>query len=507
LCLFLTGHARDVVAAGQKAAERPNIVFILTDDEDFKVHTYLPKVRAVLADRGAVFDNYFVTYSFCCPSRATALRGQYAHNHRVVGNDHPTGGYVKFHAMGSETSTIATWLQDAGYYTALIGKYLNHYDPRVHGVPPGWHEWYSTGYQYFDYWMNENGRPTYYADQPDDYLTDVLTRHTLAVIREQAATGTPFFLYVAPYAPHSPASAAPRHEGLFEDVTYPRGPAFDEPDVSDKPSLVRDLPRLTAEQIEAIDRHHRERLRSMQAIDDMVEAIVETLEASGVLDNTYIVYASDNGFHQGEHRMFHGKTTAYEEDIHVPMIVRGPGVPAATQIEAFVLNNDLAPTFAAMAGVTPPDFVDGRSFLPLFTDPNRPWRQTFMVERRQRETHELTGTARFDALRSAEWTYVEYGNGEREFFDLARDPHQSDNRIDRADPALLATLSSRLAELAACASSACREIEDLPLTPQAPVASAGTSLRRPLGALEPAAVEAVAAPAAEAPSLPPEPSL
>lgn len=473
-------------AAAQPAAathERPNIVLVLTDDEDFKTHAFLPNVKSLLADKGAVFDNYFVTYSFCCPSRATALRGQYAHNHRIVGNDVPSGGFDKFRELGHEASTVATWLQDAGYHTAMLGKYLNHYEPETDVPAQGWDEWYVPGsenYAFFNYWLNENGRPVHYGDRPEDYLTDVMTRQTVEIIEEQAAADQPFFLYVAPYAPHSPATPAPRHAGMFADQNYPRAPSFDEEDVSDKPSSIRDLPRLAAWELEAIDRHNRERAQSIQSVDEMVAEIVAALEAAGELDNTYILYASDNGFHQGEHRMFFGKTTAYEEDIRVPMILRGPGVPQGVRMKPFVLNNDLAPTFAAMAGVTPPSFVDGRNFLPILADPQRPWRQSFMTERRQGERHELTGTAKFEAIRTPEWTYVEYGNGERELYDLIRDPYQVQNRVETADPAVVASLSQRLAELANCAGSGCREFEDRPLLPtHVPVAEA---LKKPLAA-------------------------
>ncbi|HMR33613.1 MAG TPA: sulfatase [Geminicoccaceae bacterium] len=465
-----------VAPALAEAAERPNIVLVLTDDEDFKTHSFLPSVKSLLADKGAVFDNYFTTYSFCCPSRATALRGQYAHNHRIVGNDVPSGGFDKFRELGHEASTVATWLQDAGYHTAILGKYLNHYEPETDAPAPGWDEWYVPGsenYAYFNYWLNENGTPVHYGSEPGDYLTDVIARRTLSIIERQAAGDRPFFLYVAPYAPHSPATPAPRHAGLFADQPYPRTPAFDEADVGDKPSAVRDLPRLAEWELEAIDRHGRERAQSIQSVDEMVRQIVEALERTGELDNTYIVYASDNGFHQGEHRMFFGKTTAYEEDIRVPMILRGPGVPEGVRIKPFVLNNDLAPTFAAMAGVTPPSFVDGRNFLPAVEDQTRPWRQAFMTERRQGERHELTGTAKFDALRTAEWTYVEYGNGERELYDLIRDPYQVQNQIQNADPAMVAGLSQRLAELSNCAGSGCREFEDRPMLPaHVPVAEA-----------------------------------
>lgn len=466
-------------------AERPNIVLVLTDDEDFKTHGFLPNVKSLLADKGAVFDNYFVTYSFCCPSRATALRGQYAHNHRIVGNDVPSGGFDKFRELGHEASTVATWLQDAGYHTAMLGKYLNHYEPRQDAPAVGWDEWYVPGsenYAYFNYWINENGTPTYYGDRPEDYLTDVIARRTVSIIETQAAARQPFFLYVAPYAPHSPATPAPRHASLFTDQAYPRTPSFDEADVGDKPSAIRDLPRLAEWELAAIDRHHRERAQSIQSVDEMVQQIVATLEATGELDNTYILYVSDNGFHQGEHRMFFGKTTAYEEDIHVPMILRGPGVPEGAKLKPFVLNTDLAPTFAAMAGVKPPSFVDGRNFLPLLNDPQQPWRQSFVAERRQGERHELTGTAKFDALRTAEWTYVEYGNGERELYDLIRDPYQVSNVIEQAEPTFVAGLSQRLAEIANCSGSGCREYEDRPVTPTHVPVAAAEPVKKPLAA-------------------------
>lgn len=472
--LFLPALPGRALAA--ESPRKPNIIIILTDDEDMKVHRYLPKTARLLGARGATFDQYFVSYSFCCPSRATTLRGQYAHNHRIVGNDEPAGGFTKFRALGHESSTIATWLRAAGYRTAMIGKYLNHYDPGVDAPAEGWDEWVVPGsynYAYFDYLLNVNGRALRFGSSRGEYLTDVLTRHATAAIRRAALADQPLFLYLAPYAPHSPATAAPRHEGLFADETYPRSPAFAEADLSDKPLILREALPLEPWQLEAIDRHWRERLRAMQSVDDMVERVVATLAELGELERTYIVYASDNGFHMGEHGMFVGKTTPYDEDVQVPLIVRGPGIEPGTRVDELVVNNDLAPTFAAMAGVTPPAYVDGRSFLPLLRTPQPPWRQAFLIERRQRETHELTGAAAFDAIRTTDWLYVEYGSGERELYDLAADPHQLESRHDTADPELVARLGQRLAELAVCAGSSCRLIEDRPLEPAVAVSEDG----------------------------------
>jgi len=453
-------------ATGVQAAEgRPNILLILSDDEDVASHAYMPKTKALIEDQGIALDNYFVTYSFCCPSRATMLRGEYAHNHRIQGNVLPTGGARKFRALGHEESTIATWLQAAGYRTGLFGKYMNDYAPEEGHVPPGWDEWYGNRDGYYNYVLNENGKPVSYGDRAEDYSTDVLAGHAAAAIRRATAGEAPFFFIVTPFAPHSPETPAPRHAHLFADLTYPRSASFDEADVSDKPSLIRDRPRLAPWQLESIDKVYRLRLGTLQAVDDLVETLVSALRETGALDNTYVVYTSDNGWHMGEHRQFVGKTTAYEEDIRVPFALRGPGVPRGVRLSPFVLNNDLAPTFAAMAGVTPPGFVDGRSFLPLLEDPKQPWRQSFAIERRQRETMEIVGPASFHAVRTADWTYVEYFNGERELYDLRADPQQLDNVVTAAEPLLLDQLSRRLAELANCAAQNCREIEDAPLSP------------------------------------------
>jgi arylsulfatase A-like enzyme len=320
-----------------------------------------------------------------------------------------------------------------------------------------------------------------YGDRPEHYLNDVLTDKAVQVIKSAAAAGQPFFVYVLPYTPHSPSVSAPRHEGMFTDAELPRTPAFDEGDVSDKPEFVRRIPPLDAEQITRLEDEYRRRLGSLQAIDDMVERIVGALEATRQLENTYVIYSSDNGFHLGEHRLPAGKDFPYEEDIRVPAVVRGPGVPAGQTIEAMVLNSDFAPTFAEIAGIEPPEFVDGRSFLPLFDGPEHAWRESFLIERRQFEAQYvlmadalglpadgLDRSAQFDGIHTNDWVYVEYGTGERELYDLARDPHQLDNVVESADPALVEALAARLAQLRTCAGGACRRLEDLSPMDDAP---------------------------------------
>jgi arylsulfatase A-like enzyme len=307
------------------ASARPNLVLIVADDLDRNLDTIdsMPSVQR-LAQRGLVISDFFVTNALCGPSRATLLRGQYAHSHEVVSNRAPSGGFDRFFRMGHEASTLATWLQGSGYRTMLVGKYVNGYPEggSLTHVPPGWSEFLSPidddAYKGFRYRMNENGRIVSYGDRTKDYLTDVLARKAVELVRR---TPSPFFLYLTPYAPHHPAIPAPRHDRLFAGARVPRTPSFNEADVSDKPA-----PRspLSASEIDDVDALYRGRLRSMRAVDEMIEGVVNALEASGRLSDTYIVFTSDNGFHMGQHRLRPQKATPYEEDLRVPFVVKGP---------------------------------------------------------------------------------------------------------------------------------------------------------------------------------------
>jgi N-acetylglucosamine-6-sulfatase len=467
----MRSHTQPTVHSAASAAQlaKPNIVFILTDDQDVATMAYMPRVKAWMVDQGLTFSNMFVTYSVCCPSRASILTGQYPHNHDNLFNNAPLGGFEKFRDQGREASTVGTWLQAAGYRTAFIGKYLNGYaDPRDRGyVPPGWDEWYVVNAgptRYFNYRMTENGRVAYYGDAPADYQTDVLARQTADFLDRAMAPGAPpFFLYYAPPAPHAdtpgdgPATAAPRHQQLFADVSAPRTPSFNEEDVSDKPSFVQRGPLFDDAMVGELDHAYRTRLRSLQAVDEAVEQLFQKLAEHGHLANTYVFLTSDNGYRLGQHRLPQGKNTAYEEDIRVPLVVRGPGLPAGVTHEHFVLNIDLAPTFAELAGTTGADFVDGRSLVALLgrdAPPSSAWRQDFLIERHLPPP--AGPAANYFALRTQDTTYVEYANGERELYDLREDPYQLNSLHALARPERLAALSARLAQLANCVADTCR---------------------------------------------------
>ncbi len=435
----------------------PNIIFLLMDDLNFATVQRMPELRSSVIEEGASLRNTFISYPLCCPSRATILTGLYAHNHDVRGNAPPEGGFQKFRSEGYEESTIAVRLQRGGYTTGLFGEYLNYYlDGDPTHVPPGWDEWHARGdIAYYDYELNENGEIVSYGNDPEDYFTDVLSRKATDFVRRASSDSQPFFLYLAPAAPHEPATPAERHVGAFADEKAPRPPSFDEEDVSDKPSWIQAIDRLSDEQVSEIDDRYRNWLASMLAVDEMVASLVQELETAGELDNTFIFFTSDNGYHQGEHLIDYGKNTPYEEAARVPLFVRGPGVPAESKIERLVLNTDFAPTFADLAGI---DFsADGRSLAPLLRGEDPAWRSAVLLE-----GFSGGNPPSYEAVRTETHKYVEYDNGETELYDLEADPYELENLPKITDPSLVADLNTKLNALRSCAGDECKKAEDAP---------------------------------------------
>ncbi|WP_371778376.1 sulfatase family protein [Streptosporangium subroseum] len=471
--LTVTGAAP--AAAPASAPAKPNVVVIMVDDMNASALQYLPNVRSLLATPGTTFDNSVVSYSLCCPSRTTFLTGQYAHNHGVLGNKLPDGGYEKLPAA----ETLPVWLRRAGYATAHIGKFLNGYGrQRPTEIPPGWAEWYGSvdpsTYRMWNYTLNENGTlHTYGAagvEDPALYQTDVYARKAVAYIERKAPAVEPFFLSFAPLAPHGEGAAAgsdlsqrnprpaPRHRGDLAGVTLPKPPSYDEADVSDKPAAIRDRPRITPANEDRIENVRlRGRLESLLAVDDAVADIVAALRASGELADTLIVFTSDNGWMQGEHRIQSGKTVPYEESIRVPLIIRGPGLPAGKHVSTIAANVDLAPTILDAAGATAGVTVDGRSLLPIAVDTASTARGIVI------ETGPKQSGRWYAGLRAPRWKYVEHSTGERELYDLQQDPYELASVHD--DPRYAPTrraLADRLATLRTCAGDVCRQWTPVP---------------------------------------------
>jgi arylsulfatase A-like enzyme len=474
-CLAVAAGFAD---SGSSAAPRqPNIIFVLTDDLSWNLVKYMPHVKQ-MQKQGVTFGRYFVTDSLCCPSRASIFTGKLPHDTGVFTNSGKDGGFKLFHSLGHENSTFATRLQSAGYLTAMMGKYMNGYvptaavDDQIAYVPPGWDEWDVAGnaYSEYNYILNENGQLLHYGRQPADYLTDVLAAKGSAFIDQAAVEDKPFLLEIATFAPHSPYTPAPRHLGDFPGLRAPRTPAFDEADIRDKPAWLRTHLSLREVQIANIDSGFRRRAQAVESVDELIGRLQVKLKAENELSNTYIFFSSDNGFHMGEHRLSSGKQTAFETDIRVPLVVTGPGVPRGRTVNKLASNIDLYPTFVRLAGEPVPPAVDGRSLLPLLgPTPVASWRKAVLVEHhgpdRDRSDPDFPppGSGNPDtyaAIRTTNGTYVEYVDGELEYYNLKRDPFELNNSVGLLTQNAQSQLHSRLTALVDChGGAACRKAD------------------------------------------------
>jgi N-acetylglucosamine-6-sulfatase len=475
--------APDEEAAARATDARPNVVVLMTDDQTVADLEVMPHVQRLLAGAGVTFDRSYVSYPVCCPSRATYLSGQYAHNHHVLGLYPPTGGYGRFDARES----LPVWLERAGYHTAHLGKYMNGYGSETPAVPPaGWSEWYgAVGYSTYRMWgytLNENGENHSYGsplvEDPGQYQTDVLAARAVDVIERRAAAEAPLFLSVAFLAPHHEGDSirrfsghlvrpAPRHAGRFAGKPLPLSRAFNERDVSDKPPFLRRRPALDAAQLDRITRNYQDRQESLLAVDEAVGEIVAALERASALENTYLIFTSDNGYLQGEHRVPSGKLLPYDPSSRVPLIMRGPSLAAGSTSQALVGNVDLAPTILELAEAKPGRLLDGRSLLPFARDPSRESLRPLLHETggrrfaigREQDAGDPAAepVLNYKAVRTSRWLYVDYESGARELYDLQADPEQLESL--HADPRYRMVhekLRSVLQKLQDCAGADCR---------------------------------------------------
>ena len=371
-----------------------------------------------------------------------------------------SGGWQGYQSRGHEQDNVVTRLHDAGYRTGLFGKYFNTYDGSA--VPAGWDDWFATVGQgkYFDYDVNDNGTITHYGTTDSAYLTDVLSTKTQEFIDTSVVAGKPFFAYVAPKAPHGVARPARRHQHTFDGEQAPRSPSFNEVDVSDKAPWIQALPSLSSDKVAAIDKRHEGRVETLQALDDLVEAVVNELQNVGALGNTYVVFTSDNGWHHGEHRIPKGKARPYEENIRIPLLIRGPGVRAGSTTDELVLNTDFLPTFTDLAGTATPGYVDGRSLRPVLTESATTWRTAILLEGRKGRDPDVPVKKYYYGIRTSTSKYVEYEGGFRELYALSTDPYEMHNTYRTSSPPT--SLQTRLQALRGCAKDSCRAAEDGP---------------------------------------------
>jgi N-acetylglucosamine-6-sulfatase len=507
--------------AAAKQGEQPNILVVMTDDMAPADVEHLPNVQRLLARKGTTFEDAITSFPLCCPSRATFITGQYSHNHGVIGNFHPYGWY----GMNGRGDTLPAWLDDAGYETSLVGKWLNGYgakDGRGE-VPAGWDNWRGlldvSAYDYHNFVMNKDGklkiwgdpefarglvefgniqvipgpqslqsiqaklaevfgpRPyTYWgARNPKDYSVDVTAKETRKLIADGEKAKDPFFIWWSVAAPHredvattlmgrpgADPSIHPRFADEVADLELPRPPSFNEEDISDKPSSLQNTaPPMTDEQIASLEDDYQGRIGSLLAVDEHVGKMVDQLKETGQLDDTLIMFVSDNGWQQGEHRITGDKFLPYEESLRTPMILRGPGVAKNRTVSRQVSNVDFAPTLLDAAGAEAGREVDGVSLLPAAGGKKEPPERALGIEAPYPLFAGDIPVNRWDrpyaGVRTERYTYVVWAEtGEEELYDREADPYQLQNVA--ADPAyaeVKAGLAANLEELRECKGKEC----------------------------------------------------
>jgi arylsulfatase A-like enzyme len=468
-------------------AEKPNIIFIQTDDQtlDTLNSQVMPNtVKLIGGGGGTTFNQAVVTTPLCCPSRVASLTGQYGHNNGVLSN---RPGYA---GLSDPADVLPSWLQDAGYVTAHVGKWLHQFErvqkPKTKPAP-GWDEWHTAlePRAYYDYKLYVNGDKVKYGDSDRDHLTDVLTRTSVKLIRKYVPRDKPLFLQLDQYAPHAGPGRtktkclnapvpSPGDEKLFKKAELPTPPSFNEEDVSDKPSFIKDLPPLGSKAISAIEKRYRCTLASLAGVDRGVKKIWRVLGQTGERDNTVIVFMSDNGFFFGEHRLAKSKFRVYEEAVRVPLAIRVPqallGASAVGEVNQQVANIDLAPTLLELAGAEAGHVMDGRSLLDLMAGNAATYPQDRAIEIEFKEKgvpSELSASCTFAAVRTVSSIYVEHTSvpeaggqscrpaDEVEHYDLGEDPLQLQNLFPAqpGSPAAQAeeALAQRLDQLRSCA--------------------------------------------------------
>ncbi len=419
--------------------DRPSFLIIITDDQRYDTMAYMPETRARIFEQGATFNRGYVTTPLCCPSRSSVLTGLYAHHHNVLVNRHPLA-----------PETLVAGLHASGYLTGVVGKYLNSYPVSDDDGPlPEFDYWVAHGSldgggDYFNTRLNVQGEWQTFTR----YLTHVERDFALEFLDQAAQSGQPFFLLLGLHAPHTPTQPAPGDEALYADLEPFRPPNFNEGNLTDKPRWIQQEGRLPPYQVEENDIWRLDQLRTLKSADEAVAALMDRLESLGRLDNTVVIFMSDNGVLWNEHGQ-RGKILLYEPSIRVPIGLRYPPlVPEPIQEDRFVLNIDLAPTIYELAGVQPPYPLDGRSLIPLLRGEADDWREDFVIE----SWHQGRGLS-LRGLHTERYVYIEtwysQTDHDTELYDLQADPYQLESQhAGPASAALLEALRARLEALA-----------------------------------------------------------
>lgn len=454
--------------------DRPNFIVIQTDDmmvEDLEVMTH---VKALIGQQGATFNEMLTPFALCCPSRAALMTGCYPHNTKVQSNFPPSGGFLPWEVNNGKHHTAA-YLQDAGYHTVHIGKYINGYgmyNRAVDRIPAGWSEWYGTSdpstYQMYGYLLNEPGGAKVYGDfeteDEENYGSDVFTSKALGVIDRAATSNEPLMMQIAYLAPHVetkpltdgnwqeswadvdrpedgsgitiesiPVRPAIRHKDSLANVQLTKDPSFNEVDRSDKHPIIQALEPLTDDDIAELEEDNRHRKQSLLAVDEGVKEIVEALRRTGQLDNTYITFIGDNGYMLGQHGISYGKYFPYEPALRIPAVMRGPGILPNRTIDGMAFEIDIAPTILELAGVRPDRPTDGVSLVPQLTQGEPLPERTLLLSSGPQQSASGNNLPLFDGVRTERYSWWIYEDGFEEMYDLVKDPWQMESVADDPD--------------------------------------------------------------------------
>ncbi|KAK8137013.1 arylsulfatase [Apiospora sp. TS-2023a] len=478
-------------------ATKPSIILIMSDDQDRRLGStdFQSVLHREIFSQGVEFVNHFATTAQCCPSRASFLRGQAAHNTNVTNVHAPGGNYDKWHQAGLDEDYLPHWLKKAGYKAEYVGKFLNGYNVvNANIAPKGWDHVDALLDPYTTYYnvpvMSQNGeRPVYYQGF---HSTDVVRTKALARLQALVAQDQPYYLQIAPYAPHVQNDVhhtvpLARHMDLFPDAKAPRTPNYNPDDAHHvgKGGWPGTLPRMNESTEATADAAFRFRAQALQGLDEIIEDVIAMLDANGKLDNTYVIYTSDNGYHIGQHRLPGGKALFYGEDTNLPFGVRGPGVPQNMTSKIPGVHLDLVPTFLDIAGLPEsewPTFLDGRSLLPQWKEPAGTGPAGLDAgDGNSKETLnvEFWGSCTIEAPNGKElgapflnttyktlrmlgdrqsWLFSVWCTGEMELYDTAADPYELTNLVhDAQHQAALNRLNALLLVTKSCAEGTCRD--------------------------------------------------
>lgn len=435
-----TGLAAALPLAPRTLVQPPDILVVVLDDMRTSDWEALPLTRAMLSG-ATMYPNFIVSCPLCGPSRASLFTGQQVHNHGINSN----GSWDEFHQRVPASEQIQVLAQGQGYHTVLSGKFING-APERGSIGPGWSRFYVCGDEhYVNFPLNENGKTRRYRGRGSEakYSTKVLEEHLVQEI-VTTASQTPMLMVYAPQPPHRPAIPAPQHRKAYDNVNLQRTPAFNEFDVSDKPKMVRNLPRFSQSKEANLERLNRRRLATMASADESITNVVRAISQARSSENLYVFIMSDNGWAMGDHRLTE-KKEPYDACTRIPMLAHGPqfGQGENQRLCGIV---DIAPTIAELMQTTL-STVDGVS---LLSDAER---DAMLVEGPE---------GRYAALRSLDELYVERKSGEREYYDYRDDPYELSNRlaswggyVPTLDPTRAQQLASRLVALRTCAGERC----------------------------------------------------